>query len=123
VWYGEIYKESDSETSKYITGSNGDFNIALENLFSDSSTQSKIAKIEGNQNTVALLMKKLLNPPKGLENCYSTITDLYTAYKGLTDLAIDPNGSLNSFTGEKNEKVDSFLQFYNKLEAQIPNKK
>ena len=127
VWFNTIYQEYDVETDKYTKSSFGiwheDFNDALAYLFSDSQTKTTIAYIEDNQDLVDLMMKDLSNPPKGLEKCHETITDLYSIYRSLTNLAINPSGSYNSFTESKNEKIDDFLDTFNKLEVQIPEKK
>lgn len=126
VWYNTIYEKSDSETDKFTkNGSifNEDFNTSLFNLSSDSSTLSTIFIIEKNQGIVESIMKDLQNPPKGLENCYETVTELYSLYKGFTDLAINPSGNYNSFTENKSNKIDKFMELFNKLKTQIPEKK
>ena len=126
VWYNTIYEERDSETDKYTMswgGFNDDFNISLSALIYDNSTQSTISTIEDNQTLVESAMKELQNHPDGLENCYDTVTELYSIYKGLTDLAISPSGSFQSFADNKSQKIDKFLELYNKLETQIPEKK
>ena len=127
VWQNSIYEESDPETDEFTKDSRGifydDFNDALSSLYFDDSSQDSISEIEENQELVQLMMKDLQNPPEGLENCYETVTDLYTAYRSLTDLAINPSGSLQSFSEAKNEKVDTFLDLFKRLESQIPDKK
>ena len=128
VWYNAIYKEESSTTDKYTRENNGsgpfydDFNDALINLYSASSTINTISDIESNQASVKELMKKLQNPPKGLDKCYDTVSDLYDAYKTLTDLAISPSGSYNEFNGNKNDVVSEFMSAYEKLDNQIPEK-
>jgi len=125
TWSNAIYEDKDPETDRFTRPKGlwvDDFNIALSNLYSDSSTKYNIGVIESNQKDVKELMKSLQNPPTGLENCYTTITELYTAYKGLTDLAVSPSGSLKSFGETKNLKVREFLDAYEKLTNQIPEK-
>jgi len=125
VWSNAIYEEYDDTTDKF-TRPNGyfvdDFNEALSNLFNDSSTKSTISDLEKNQEVVGSLMKELQNPPSGLEKCYDTVTELYTAYKGLTDLAINPSGNYNSFTETRREKINDFMDGWDRLDAQIPEK-
>lgn len=125
VWSNAIYKESDSETDKY-TRPNGifvsDFNIVLAILFEDPLIVAKVSFIKNNQDDVKDMMKKLQNPPKGLESCYSTITDLYSTYLGFTSLAINPSGSYISFSADFREKDSGFVDIYHKLEAEIPEK-
>lgn len=47
--------------------------------------------------------------------------DLSTAFRAVTDLAINPKGSLQTFNQSKQEKIDKFMDLYNTLEAQVPN--
>jgi hypothetical protein len=68
-------------------------------------------------------MKDLQNPPEDLEKSYETALELYTVYKSLTDLAINPSGSLESFGQNKSQKIDKFLELFQKLETQMPEKK
>lgn len=123
VWYNAIYEERDYQTDEF-TRPDGtfvdDFNDALYNLSLADSTIKVVSDIKDNQNQVKALMQKAQNPPDGLEVCYDTVTEMYSAYIALTDLAVYPSGSLKSFTENKNEKVDDFMVFYKKLELQIP---
>lgn len=125
VWNNTIREERDSTTDKY-TRPDGffveDFNDALHNLIMDSSSISTIASIKNNQTAVQELMKLLQSPPVGLERCYDTVTEMYSAYLGITELAVNPKGSLNSFNEERRQKIDAFLDAYNRLESQIPDK-
>lgn len=127
VWFNSIFEERDPETDKYTMsggfGFNDDFNESLNALMADSSTLATISLIEANQTLVDGLMKELQNPPDGLEDSYATVLELYTVYKGLTDLAISPSGSLESFSQNKSQKIDRFLELYEKLETQTPEKK
>jgi uncharacterized OB-fold protein len=127
VWMNSIHEDSDSETDKFTKDSRGwfhdDFNIALSALYFDSNTQEIISEIEDNQEIVQEKMKEFQNPPEGLENCYQTLTEMFSAYRSLTDLAVNPTGSLQSFSTEKNERVDKFLELFNRIETQIPGKK
>ena len=125
VWGNAIYEDRDDETDKY-TRPNGyfvsDFNEALANLYIDSDTQDTISDIESNQESVKELIKKLQNPPEGLDKCYDTVSDLYEAYKTLTDLAISPSGNYNGFSTNKSDAVSDFISAYEKLDNQIPEK-
>ncbi|MFG6330687.1 MAG: zinc ribbon domain-containing protein [Lachnospiraceae bacterium] len=125
VWGNAIYEDKDDETDKY-TRPNGyfvkDFNEALVNLYVDSETKDNIEGIEGNQVSVKELIKKLQNPPEDLDKCYDTVSDLYEAYKTLTDLAINPSGNYSGFSTKKSDAVSDFMSAYEKLDNQIPEK-
>ena len=122
VWYNAIYEEYDSTTDKY-TRPNGyfvsDFNTALSNLFTDSSFQSDIEYIESNQTTVSNYMKELKNPPEEFEEAYEAIKELYDAYTELTNLVINPTGSLQSFAQNFNEADTDTANCYDELQLYI----
>ena len=125
VWGNAIYEDKDNETDKY-TRPNGyfvsDFNEALGNLYADSATKDTIDDIENNQASVKELIKKLQNPSEGLDKCYDTVSDLYEAYKTLTDLAINPSGNYSGFSTKKSDAVSKFMSSYEKMDNQIPEK-
>lgn len=120
VWHNAIWDKYDSETSKYTTGGVVDFNDALKKLFADGSTKTTVSTIKTSQQKVADIMTKLQNPPEEYKTSYATLLELYSAYQGVTDLAISPTGNLTSFQTSKSQKVDKFIELYNKLKAQLP---
>ncbi|MBQ7874205.1 MAG: zinc-ribbon domain-containing protein [Oscillospiraceae bacterium] len=117
VWYNAIHEENDSRTDKYTT-ENGwgytfvDFNTALSNLMYDSEFMVKLANIENNQATVKTLMKQLTNPPEEYEEAYDALKDFYDAYLQLTNLALDPTGSYNTYSESFNEADTEALKCY-----------
>ena len=122
VWYNAIYEERDSATDKYTRPSGywvDDFNEALGNLFSDKTFTSQIADIEENQDTVAALMKQLKNPPEEHEEAYDAIKEYYDAYIELTNLAVNPTGSLQTFSNSFNEADTNVLNCYNAVKLYI----
>lgn len=118
VWSNSIYEERDSETDPY-TRPNGyfvdDFNEALGNLFSDSSFQTKIERIKSNQDTVNSMMKNMKNPPEEWEDAYEALKDYYDKYLELTNLAISPSGSLQTYSTNFNSADSELLNRYNKM--------
>lgn len=126
VWYNAIYEEFDDETDKYtrthygIADSFINFNEAIGNLYSDEDIIDKVSSIQDNQKNVKALIKDLQNPPKDLKDCYDTILNMYDYYKNLTDLAINPTGSLEDYSNSKNDAVDGFMTEYEKLDNIMP---
>lgn len=118
VWYDTIFDEHNADTSKYTSG-NSDFNDSLSELFSDEEFQDKIASIKSNQATVKELMQELTNPPAEYEEAYNTLKDYYDAYLELTNLAISPTGSLQSYTDDFNEADSNVLKYYNAMDVYI----
>ncbi len=123
VWFNTIYEESSSDTDEY-TKTNGrfndDFNDSLAALYSASSTLEVIQKIEVNQSEVADIIRSLQNPPEDLTSCYSTIDAMYEVYRSFTNLAISPSGSLTSYAEEFRTYDNDFINYYDKLDTQIP---
>lgn len=120
VWYNCIYEEYDSTTDKY-TRKNGwgsfydDFNDALKNLFSDSSFKKKLESIEENQTQVNSLMKEMKNPPEEWSDAYEDLEEYYDAYLELTNLALNPTGSLSTFSSNFNSADTNVSNLYNKM--------
>lgn len=123
VWYDTIYEEYRSETAEY-TRSGGvyhdDFNTSLAKLYTADSTISTCAGIEANQADVASLMKYLQSPAEEFEKCYDVAMDLYSAYNKLTDLALEPKGSLRDYSDNFAEYVSDYMDAYDKLDLLIP---
>ena len=123
VWYDTIYEEYRSETVEY-TRSGGvyhdDFNTSLAKLYTAASTISTCAEIEANQTVVEDLMKSLQSPSDEFEKCYDVAMDLYSAYNKLTDLALEPQGSLRDYSDNFAEYVSDYMDAYDKLGLLIP---
>lgn len=123
VWYDTIYEEYRSETVEY-TRSGGvyhdDFNTSLAKLYTADSTISACAGIEANRAVVEGVMKSLQSPIDEFEKCYDVAMDLYSAYNKLTDLALEPQGSLRDYGDHFAEYVSDYMDAYNKLDLLIP---
>lgn len=111
VWYNTIYDKYDAETSKYTSG-HSDFNDSLQALFEDSDFQKQISDIRDNQSSVNSIMKLLKNPPEEYEEAYDALKDYYDAYLELTNLVVNPTGSLQSFTSNFNDADSAVVKYY-----------
>lgn len=119
VWYNTIYEERDSSTDKYTKDAYGDFNDSLSVLFADSTFSSQISGIKSNQDSVAAIMKELANPPREYQEAYTAIMNYYDAYLELTNLAINPTGSLTSFTSDFNTADSAVSKCYNTMQMYV----
>lgn len=137
VWSDTIYQKYNGATAKYtimksfyspgITSYSkyafeDDFNTSLAKLFADADTVSKVNSIKANRDSVDKIMKGLKSPTPEFERCYATVQELFGAYQGLTGLAIDASGNLQTFSQSKNDRVASFLEYHRRLGTQIPEK-
>ena len=123
VWYNTIHKKRSTKTDKYtMTSSNNfwsDFNNALSMLAMDSDIIAKKRELEKNREEVNNLMKLLNNPPNDLQNSYNDLDKLFRSYTSFVELAINPSGSLTSFTSKVNDTSSQFMESYNKLKIYI----
>lgn len=144
VWHDTIYQEIDYDTylytvrpSKLRTSGDfyknyiyyslneeevmyDDFNDSLNALFSSEEIKAKVSALSDAQNSMANLMTELQNPPDDLELCYKTVTDMYSSFVQLSNLAINPTGSYNSYSESFGNHDTDFMKFYNQLDVQIP---
>lgn len=122
VWSNAIYEKRDDKTDKY-TMQNGifvdDFNDALDNLFADDELNKSISEIRDNQNQVTGLMKTLKNPPKKYEEAYSVLKTFYDNYVKLTNSAVSPTGSLNTFSETFNQYDTDTVNAFEKLKLYL----
>ena len=119
VWRNAIYEENDTETDIY-TKKNGmfvsDFNDALNSLFYTPSFEKKISGIKENQSTVKSMMKDMKNPPEEYEDAYDALSELYDAYLEFTNLVIDPNGSLRTYSDDFTDADNRAAKCFNTVE-------
>ena len=122
TWSNAIWEKSDKETNKYTKPKGvfvSDFNDALGNLFADEDFKKQLSEIVENQNQVTAYMKALQSPPKKYEKAYNKITEFYETYLQFTNMAINPDGSLNSFA-EDFKKIDKkSMKIYEEMQVYI----
>lgn len=124
VWYNTIFEKDDSETDIYTKNSSGkfndDFNDSLTNLWISSEYSNQISKIKSaSMDTIPSIFKKLKNPPKKMEDAFEDLEELYDTYLSFAEMAINPSGSLNSFTDKYNELDDKLATQYKKAYRNI----
>lgn len=122
VWNNVIFSKNDPETDPY-TMENGkfvsDFNIALRNLFRDSAFSADIAKLTANRQQIKYDMKEMVNPPEGYEDEYQALEDMYDSYLSFTDIVINCDGSLESFSADFGNADTELSKKYNTVELYL----
>ena len=83
-------------------------------LFSDESFGELISKIIEGKDIVDYFMKSIQNPPEEYITEYNAILEFYDAYLELIDLAINPKGSLTSFSSNYNSAISNAYKCYEK---------
>lgn len=125
VWSDTINKDHyNSSTSKYIKteyGYTSDFNTSLKSLFEDEEFSKKITLIEDNREEVDRIMKKLINPSEEYKEAYTMLKEYYDNYYSLTELAINPTGSLTTYSNNFNQADTDTARSYNKIKTYLNN--
>ncbi len=101
VWYNAIWEKADSETDEYTRPDGyfvSDFNDALINLFADENFINQTDYIELTRDRVDGYMKRLANPKDKFKDMYDDLRECYSSYSALTNMALNPEGSFNSFS-------------------------
>ena len=122
VWNNAIWSKHDGDTDKY-TMTDGkfvsDFNDALNNLFSDESFSTDMERLSANQQQIKADMKEMVNPPEGYEEAYKALKDLYESYLSFSNIVLNCNGSLESFSNDFSEADEDILKKYYMAELYI----
>lgn len=122
VWYNAIYERSNYATDKYTRPDGyyvSDFNEALDNLFADEDFYARINRILENQERVSVIIRKLKDPPERYITAFQYLFKLYNAYLSLTDMAVSPLGSLNTFSEDFDSADAEFTQYCQMLKIDI----
>lgn len=120
VWHDSIFEEVNDNTKKYVSGTD-DFNDALGNLFADEDFQATNESIETSKGVVDMIMEELKDPPEKYEKCYDVALELYGKYNAITNMALDPTGSYETFTDDFSDVDSELLEIYNKYTTMIPS--
>lgn len=122
VWHNAIWNTENPETDKF-TKVNGkfvsDFNDALANLFRDADYSADIALLKSKQNQIKSDMKSMLNPPDGFGDAYKALENMYNAYVTFTDIVLNCNGSLESFSNDFGDADEDILRKYKAAELYV----
>ena len=122
VWHNAIWSTADEETDKF-TKKDGkfvtDFNDALRALFVDADFSKKCSDLAANQMRIKNEMKNMLTPPEGYENAFKALENMYNSYITFTNIVLDCNGSLESFSNDFGEADEDLIQKYHSAELYV----
>ena len=64
-------------------------------------------------------MKEIVTPPEGYGEAYKALKDLYDSYLSFSNIVLNCNGSLESFSNDFNEADEDILKKYYTAELYI----
>ena len=92
-----------------------DFNTAISNyLYSPDTIKVEVA-IESSQEKVSDAMKKLKNPPVGLEAHHEEISEMYDLFMEFSNLGLNPTGSLTTYRQSISSLDTKVVSSYDKV--------
>ena len=98
---------------------NSDFNNSILLLMVDEDFSNNIQSIKDNQGSTDSIMKNLVNPPEEFQEAYNKLQELYSSYLELTNLVINPTGSLSSYTNNFNNADTATSNAYKAIQIYI----
>lgn len=100
TWHDVIFNDLHKVNGTYVS----DFNDALVQLYAGYEDDGKISDLEDTQKTIEKQIKSMKNHPSEFDDNYDYLLDIYINVKQLSDLAIEPKGSLETY---KQEALDT----------------
>lgn len=116
VWYDAIHEDFVQIGDNIAI----DFEGALYWQHQEFDSDGSIADIEEQMSLIEKQISDLKNPPKEYREIYETQLEMYLSLKALVSQAIDPSGSLNSFSDETDRLINDIIDANNKYDVQLP---
>lgn len=108
TWHNAIYNHIDPH-GNYCN----DFNEAVIIVMDAIEAAGISDSISIHKNAMMSYVSKMKNPPSSRKECYNDYVDLATETIALSDLALSPSGSLQSYNNRIEEVIDNI---YRKLD-------
>lgn len=120
VWYNTIYEKYSPETLQYTTKDGGgyhdDFNTAISLYLSSDEYIQYAAILKINLADADKSYLEIKDPPKGCEDAFEIVKVMYDNYEVLVGSALNPTGSLQTYSESFNAADAGFMDAYNKLD-------
>lgn len=119
VWHDAIFDESSKHTKKYLKGSGGDFNKAIEKLYASK----KVKKLHTELHSIEEEAKDTSKLPNSLSDVQDKYVAVVIAYQDVVSWCDWPNGSYQTYMQESQPKFDEFNKAYNEFDIACPKAK
>lgn len=109
TWHDAIYDDSDI-----------DFNLALALLYLELEEDGILESLETGKEEIDIMMLDLQDTHEDFEYIYIDLLDYYEVYIEIHNLAVDVQGSYNSYSASVNEVEKEIQNQYEKIKIRIP---
>lgn len=99
----------------------GDFSINVGSMQQYYRATGRLDEIEEASDDIKSKVSKLNNPPSEYEKAFDEVLDMHIYSEEYIGMAIEPNGSLQTFNESRNQLSSEILGSYKRIEALIPN--
>ncbi|MZP30886.1 hypothetical protein GTO91_14295 [Heliobacterium undosum] len=138
VWHDTIWNKMDmskmasdigvpeselkNKTGEYFLYTS-DFNESLKILYKYYDKNGNVDLLKNTKETVYKDIKSLDAPPEKYKQSYNAIMDLYSDYDQYINLAINPTGSLQSYSNETRDLNTKISKKYKEFGLRFPDNK
>lgn len=123
IWHSAIWKDDEKWDADIEPYHSDDFNEALSNFFYSTEGIKQVAEVEAYKGIVEDDMKELASPPKGCEQAYAAVSNVFDDYEKFCELATDPSGNLSSYTSQFNTYDSELAGSLRSVDSKIPELK
>jgi hypothetical protein len=116
VWHKAIFNAGVKINGKWYSNFNG----AVSALKIQFEQEGKIEKLKDSLDKTEEELKELKNPPEEYKELYELAVDMYKAHKEFIEYAIDPSGSLQSYSSDARSLSQQFVNLYNEYNIKAP---
>ncbi|MFS0873959.1 hypothetical protein [Paenibacillus xylanilyticus] len=113
VHYSELLEDNDFSKVN-------DFSVAVAVAEKYYEKQGDLETLEKARSEVSNTIKKLALPPQDYQAIYDETFDLYNNYEKYIDLAIQPSGSLSSYSNNAQALVSDIISGTKSVDAKLP---
>lgn len=96
-------------------------NIHALNNYYDAS--GELSKIKTASDEIKSKITELNDPPEGYKEVYNEVLDLYNLSEEYVGMALNPDGSLQSFNDSRNQLTNDIVSKYKRIEVLMPSEK
>lgn len=97
-----------------------DFSSNIHSLNSYYESIGVLGEIKDTSDEIKEIVSELKNPPSEFEKVYDEVLDMYNLTEEYVDMALDPNGSLQSFNEDKKKISSEIDSKYKRIEVVMP---
>lgn len=123
VWRDTIYKETNKNTIKFTTDSDGhfneDFNTSIQKFYSDDIIKEKITTLKNNQDKNTKAVMELRDFPEECENIFNTLKEFSAVVDEAINSAVTPKGTLKDYSSKSVEMSSKFSELARQLKLEI----